>query len=159
MLGGIGGRRKGGWQRMRQLDGIIDSMDMGLGGLRELVMDREAWRAVVHGITKSRTHLSDWTELNWTDSEEIQEKKKDLQNQPQTIKKMTIGTYISVINLNINGLNAPTKRHRLAEWIQKEDPYICIYKNLTTDLKTHIDWKWEDGKIYSMQMGSKRKLE
>ena len=64
---------------------------------------------------------------------------KDLQNQPQTIKKMTIGTYISVINLNINGLNAPTKRHRLAEWIQKEDPYICIYKNLTTDLKTHID--------------------
>ena len=47
---------------------------------------------------------------------------KDLQNQPQTIKKMTIGTYISVINLNINGLNAPTKRHRLAEWILKRDP-------------------------------------
>ena len=50
---------------------------------------------------------------------------KDLQNQPQTIKKMAIGTYISIITLNVNGLNAPTKRHRLAEWIQKQDPYIC----------------------------------
>ena len=51
--------------------------------------------------------------------------KKDLQNQPQIIKKMTIGTYISMITLNVNRLNAPTKRHRLAEWIQKQDPYIC----------------------------------
>ena len=58
-------------------------------------------------------------------SQEIQEKKKDLQNQPQTIKKMAIGIHISIITLNVNGLNAPTKRHRLAEWIQKQDPYIC----------------------------------
>ena len=59
------------------------------------------------------------------DSQEIQKKKKDLQNQPQTIKKMAIGTHISIITLNVNGLNAPTKRHRLAEQIQKQDPYIC----------------------------------
>ena len=90
-------------------------------------------------------------------SQEIQEKKKELQNQRQTIKKMAVGTYISIITLNVNGLYAPTKRHRLAEWTQKQDTYICCLQE--THFRPKDTYRLRGWKKYSMQMGSKRKFE
>ena len=83
MLGGIEGRRRRGWQRMRWLNGFTDLMGMGLGRLWEFVMDREAWLAVIHGVAKSWTWLSDWTELNWS-----------VKNTEKTLNSLSLKTFI-----------------------------------------------------------------
>ena len=92
-------------------------------------------------IKRNQYHQTSFTTKvkgTYLHSQEIKEKKKIYKNKHQTIKKMSNGTYISIINLNVNGLNTPTKRHRLAEWIQNKTHIYAVYKKSSSDLKTHI---------------------
>ena len=143
MLRKIEGRRRRGWQRMRWLDGITNSMDMSLSKLWELVMDREAWHAAVHSVTKSWTWLSDWTELNWT-----LRKNKTAGIMLPDLKLYYKATVIERVILAQKHIH----RSKQQNWSPEINPNICgqlIYNKGAKNIQWRMDgffnkWCWDN---------------
>ena len=139
MLGGIGGRRRRGWQRMGWLDGITDLMDVSLCELREMVMNREAWCAVIHGLAKSRTRLSDWTELT---------------------RRTLVGKVISLLLNMLSRLVIiflPRSKHLLILWLQSPSAVILEPQKWSLTLfllfPHLLPMKWWDRMLWSKFFG------